>query len=94
MIVKRVGVLSLGKIMAVLYAGIGVIAGVIIALISSMGGSAFAHQGTGMGLGLGVGAIILFPIFYGVMGFIIGLISAWLYNLAAGFIGGVELDLQ
>lgn len=92
MIVKRVGMLSLAKIMAVIYAGIGVLVGIFIALASTMGG--IHHQGSGLGMGLGFGAIILFPILYGVLGFIGGIISAWLYNLAAGFIGGVELDLQ
>lgn len=98
MIVKRVGVLSLAKIMTVVYAGIGVIAGIFMALISTMAGSGLSSHGAvggmGMGMGFGLGAIILFPILYGVLGFVGGIISAWLYNLAAGFIGGIELDLQ
>lgn len=92
MIVKRVGTLSLAKIMAVIYAGIGVLAGVLVALVSSMGSA--IQQESGFGMGFGFGAIILLPILYGVLGFIGGIISAWLYNLAAGFIGGIELDLQ
>ena len=94
MVVKRIGVLSLAKVMAVLYAGIGLLGGLFIALISSIGGSAFAHHEGALGMGFGIGAIVLFPILYDVLGFVGGIISAWLYNLAAGFIGGVELDLQ
>jgi hypothetical protein len=42
----------------------------------------------------GVGAIVLFPVFYGVLGFIMAAIMAGLYNLFAGLVGGIELDLQ
>jgi hypothetical protein len=43
---------------------------------------------------LGVGAIFILPIFYGGIGFIGMLIAAWLYNVIAGFVGGIELDVQ
>jgi hypothetical protein len=97
MIVKRIGVLSLAKVMAVIYVGIGLIAGVCLALFSTVAGGMFAQQGAGglgMGMGMGMGAIITLPILYGLFGFIGGLISGWLYNLVAGWIGGIELDLQ
>jgi len=32
------------------------------------------------------------PIFYGILGFIGALISAFLYNIAAKFAGGIEVD--
>lgn len=95
MIVKRVGVMSLAKVMAVIYAGIGLIAGICVALLSLVAGGALGQHGaSGLGMGFGFGSIILFPILYGVLGFVGGIISAWLYNLVAGSIGGVELDLQ
>ena len=37
--------------------------------------------------------IIIFPIFYGVLGFLTGAVGAWVYNLLAKWIGGVELEL-
>jgi hypothetical protein len=40
-----------------------------------------------------VGAIILFPIFYGVMGFLVGALGAFIYNLVSGFVGGLELTM-
>jgi hypothetical protein len=42
----------------------------------------------------GVGAIIVLPILYGCGGFIGAAISAWLYNLIAGAVGGVEVDVR
>jgi hypothetical protein len=41
-----------------------------------------------------VGALIIMPIFYGVIGFIGGIIGSLLYNLAAGVIGGIRMDLE
>ena len=43
---------------------------------------------------VGVAAIVVFPIFYGLMGFVIALLTAWLYNFAADFVGGIEIDVQ
>lgn len=34
--------------------------------------------------------MILFPVLYLVFGFIFTAIAAWVYNLAAGWVGGVE----
>jgi hypothetical protein len=42
----------------------------------------------------GVGAIIVLPIFYGVLGVVMGALTAALYNLFAGMFGGIELDIQ
>jgi hypothetical protein len=38
--------------------------------------------------------MILMPIFYAVLGFGIGALSAFVYNFAARSIGGVELELE
>lgn len=93
-VVRRFGVLSVAKIMGVLYALIGLIVGAFISLFALVG-AAFLSSNSGMGGGsvlFGVGAIILLPILYGVMGFIGGIITAALYNLLAGMIGGVEIE--
>ena len=93
MVVRRVGPLS-AKIAGVLYAILGFIFGAIVSLISVVG-SAFAPKDAGpMGMLFGAAAIVVLPIFYGVLGFIFSLISAALYNLIAGWVGGIELDVQ
>jgi hypothetical protein len=43
---------------------------------------------------LGVGAVIFLPIFYGVLGVVMGALSAALYNLFAGMVGGVKIELE
>ena len=42
---------------------------------------------------IGIGAVILFPAFYAIVGFIITLVGAWLYNITASLVGGIEVDL-
>jgi hypothetical protein len=96
MIVRRVGPVSFAKITGMLYALMGLIVGACISLFSFVG-SAMAPRGVvpgGFGVLFGVGAIIALPIFYGVLGFIVSLIGAGLYNLVASWVGGVEIDVQ
>lgn len=95
--IKRIGVLSAAKIFGAIYA----VLGLIIAFIYACAGlavvaGALAESDAGF-LGLGVGAILgalcLVPLFYGIIGFVAGAIGAALYNVLAGAIGGLELDL-
>ena len=105
MIIKRVGVLSVAKIMGALYAMLGLIIGLCFGLFVMLGlGAAMignqSHDAAvgagvaGMGMGMGLAMIVLFPIFYGVIGLIGGLITGALYNLTAGFMGGIEIDVE
>jgi hypothetical protein len=84
-----------GIIVAVICVIIGLIAG----LIFGLGGAALASLTPNSGMpNLGPISIILFPIVYGIGGFIAGfidgLIIGALYNLVAGWIGGVEVQLE
>lgn len=98
MYIKRVGVVSLAKILGILYGGLGLIFGAIFALISLSGGALGAAAGeelgiAGLGVLFGIGAIVFLPIFYGVIGFIGGLISGSLFNLAANLAGGLQVEI-
>ena len=96
MVVKRVGPLSAAKLMGVLYALAGLLVGGLISLISIVGGAlATAGEGSPFASMLfGAGAIVVLPIFYGVLGFVTTLIGAALYNVVASMVGGVELEVQ
>ena len=92
---KRIAPLKAGIVLGVLYALLGCIL-VPFFIIGGMGMAAAARQtGTPMPFGFlfGIGAIFL-PIFYGVIGFVFGVISAAVYNLVAKWTGGVELTLE
>ena len=102
MMVRRIGVLSLAKIQSLLMFVIGLIFGVIYGLFFMIFGAAMSSLSRGddrwMGgvssVVVGLVMIIAFPLFYGVLGFIMGLISGVVYNLAAGVVGGLKLDLE
>lgn len=96
MVVKRVKVLSAGKVLGALYALLGLIIGASTALFSLLG-AAGSSDGMGAALGgvfVGVGSIIFLPLLYGLLAFVGGLISAALYNLVSGFIGGIEIEVE
>src|SRR5258707_8871730 len=97
-IVSRFGPASAFKVCLVLYALIGLVLGICIAYFSmvagtlgSMGQSA-APGARLFGFGMGFGAIIFFPLIYGLIGGIFAAIGAAVYNLAAGWVGGLEVD--
>lgn len=95
MVIKRVGPLSFAKISGTLYAIIGLIIGACVSLVAMLGGFAGQTTESGMfGAVMGVAAIIVAPIFYGLLGFFTSLIGAALYNVIAGMVGGVEIDVQ
>ena len=96
MLIKKVGVLSL----AINSAVIGAIAGLMIAVVFLLFGSAFMTMlqatqgsagldGSAFGAGMGVMGLVLFPIMYAVFGFIGGAIYALIFNLAARITGGL-----
>ena len=100
MVITRVAPLSAAKVVAVLYVIIGLIFGGLMTLMGLAGAFAAADSADAFGPGaffgamFGVGSIILLPILYGCFGFVMTLISAWLYNIVSGVVGGVEIDVR
>jgi hypothetical protein len=99
MIIKRVTPLSAAKVAGTLYFVLGLIFGALFSLIAIAGGMASmgeSHGGPAAAYGMlfGVGAIVAFPIFYGVMGFLGAFVMAQLYNALAGAVGGVEIEVE
>lgn len=93
MVVTRVSPLSCAKIAGVLYALMGLLFGVLFSLFAMLGAFAAADGAGMMGAVFGIGAVVLMPVFYARLGFVMTLISAALYNVAAGMIGGIEIDV-
>lgn len=91
--ITKIGVLSLGKIMGIIYAILGLIFGAIMTLFSLAAGPMMYGQGA-EGMLLGAGAIIVLPIFYGILGFLSGIITALVFNAVTGIIGGLELEVE
>ena len=78
--IKRVAPFQIGKVFAVLYAIFSIPIALIMAVAGSMGGA----QSMPMAM------IIAIPVIYVVFGFIFTAIAAWLYNVVAGWTGGIE----
>ncbi len=93
MIVERFGVMSCGTLMGCLYASLGVFAGLAIFAAGIVMAFIGESEAGGMMLG-GVMFGFLGTILYGVMGFVVGLIMAALYNLVAMLVGGIEIEFE
>ena len=99
--VKRVGVFSYAKITAVTMAAFGVIIGVLYGLLFMVvGGALMAGGGRGSsGAGassfaIGLIMMVAIPVMSGIFGFIAGALGAFVYNVASGFVGGIELEIE
>lgn len=97
MTITRVSPMSVAKISGVLYALLGLIFGAFISAFAVLGG-AMATDGdaenSALGMMFGAAAIVILPIFYGCIGFVMTALMATLFNLAAGWTGGVEIDVR
>jgi hypothetical protein len=99
MVIKRVNPISVAKMSGLLGALLGLVIGAFVSLAMMLwaGRPASAAVDAAVprfaGMFVGVGAIVALPIFYGVFMFIVGLIQAALYNVAARWVGGVEIDV-
>ncbi len=89
--IKRVDIMSYAKIYGVIFAIFGLIAGLFIGALGSMFSSISGSSGFG---GFGFLSIIIFPILYGGLGFVFGLIGGAIYNLIAGWVGGIKIELH
>jgi MFS family permease len=102
MTIRRFGVLSVAKMYGLLMFLFGLIFGVIYGLILIVFGAAISAMGPGRdaaagGIGtvaMGVGMMIGLPLFYGILGFIMGAIGALIYNAVSGIIGGIKFELE
>lgn len=97
--IKKVDPFSLAKVLGILYALLGVIIGLMFAVFGSIfSGLPMAENDevaqTMFSTFFGVGSIIFFPILYGIIGLVAGILMAVLYNLVAGWVGGVTIEVS
>ena len=87
----RIDGFSAGKIVGAGYALFGLVVSVIFA-----GGLFLDFAGLGEmwpGVRLGLVWILALPLLYGVLGFLAGLLGAFVFNVGARLVGGLEIDL-
>lgn len=94
--IKKFNPLSVMKIAAICYAALGLLEGILVAVIFSVGLA--GRESTGMPRFLaplfGVFSIFVFPILFAVVGAIGGGLGAVIYNVAARFVGGIEVEVE
>jgi hypothetical protein len=91
--IRRMDVMQMAKTSAALYLLLGLIIGVPVMFFMST----LAKTQPGLPAywgGLGLTTIVVIPVIYGVCGFISGALIAALYNLVAGFTGGIAIELE
>jgi hypothetical protein len=83
--IKRIAPVQLGKLLAVIYALFSLIFVPIFLIISLS-----SPQGKGPGLLFS----IIMPVIYIIFGFVGGVIGAFIYNLSAKWVGGIEIEFE
>jgi|SRR5690349_23046094 hypothetical protein len=95
--VKSLGVLSVAKISGLCYAALGLVLMpffFIFGFIGMIAGRQAGGPGAAIGPIVGIVMAIMMPVFYGCMGFVMGALGSFIYNLMAGWVGGIEVELQ
>src|SRR3954449_10297148 len=98
---KRIAPLQAGKMLGALYGCIALLAVPFFLVFGLFG--AFATSAADSQHGTATGALaggvmiflgLMIPVFYGLCGFVFGIITAVVYNLIAGWIGGIEVEVE
>ena len=90
--IKRIGAKSLGKVLGSTYAVFGFIGGFFFLIIFLFAQNSADTTNAPPPVLFGIAAPIFFSLIYGVLGFVMGVISAWIYNAAAKRVGGIEIE--
>lgn len=89
--IKRVGAKSVARVLGIMYVILGTLFGLIFFILSLFPRLTGEPQ-----LPIGEAAVmfVLFAVGYGLMGWIGGYASTWLYNAIAHRFGGIEMELE
>ena len=95
---KRIAPLQAGKMLAACYGLLSLVVVPFMFAAMAIGGMAARSHGGApplpFMLGMGMGFVLLLPVLYAVIGFVAGVIGAWVYNLLTKWIGGFEFEFE
>ncbi|MEO7040962.1 MAG: hypothetical protein ABI035_01755 [Gemmatimonadaceae bacterium] len=86
--ISRIEPGQFGLVLGATYALLGIFFAIVFFLVGS-----FIPASAGLGSMSRGFMLILFPIFYGVFGYIGGFIGALIYNLVCGTVGGIKVTV-
>jgi hypothetical protein len=83
--IKRFSPIQLGKVLAVLYLALSLVF-IPFFLLAALSGS----RGSSMALAF----IVVLPLIYSLIGFVSGIVGAFIYNFIVKYTGGVEVEIE
>jgi transmembrane protein DUF3566 len=90
---RSVGVLSCARIFAVIHGVLGILMAIVLLAICTARFFAVSGQDKLLMFGL-MGMSLVVPLIYAAIGFVMGAVWAFIYNLVAQKFGGMELALD
>jgi hypothetical protein len=94
---KSITPLQAGKVMAALHGAMSLIFVPFLigfAMLASFLPKTADAPPSAVMIGIAIGLAIVMPLFYAATGFVTGLIGAVVYNLIAGWVGGLEVEVE
>jgi hypothetical protein len=91
---KQIDPVPAGKMLGALYGLMALVMVPFMLGFMALGSMAARQQGGDnapalpLMFGMGIGFMIFLPVIYALMGFVFGVIGAWVYNLVARWLGG------
>ena len=99
---KKINVLQFAKFQSILIAMVGVICGIvysfggllvdILVTMNFLSEESMSTSGISLGTLLAFAALVGMPLIFGVMGYILGIVEAILFNLFAPWFGGIKTN--
>ncbi len=96
--IRRFGIIKTANMAAAVYAVIVLLFSLVILVPMAILGVAMVPSAGGAMVGAGVAGVLLFALFgtliYAVIGWIMTAIACAFYNLVAGWVGGIEVQVE
>jgi hypothetical protein len=92
--IKRIGIKQTAKVISVFYFLISLVFVLPISLIAFFLGSLGGKEDGFFATAFGGIILLLLPLFYALMGFVMVALTALIYNALAKRIGGIEIELD
>ncbi len=88
-----VDVMSVAKMAGAMHVALGLLLAPVFLMLGMIGSLAGPHPNPFGAIG-GLALVVIAPILYGAMAFVIGAIMALLYNLMAKWMGGIQFEVH
>lgn len=96
--IRRFGIIKTANVAAAIYAVIVLFFSLVVLVPMTLLGVAMVPNGGGAALGAGVAGVLIFALIgtalYAAMGWVMTAIACAIYNLVAGWVGGIEVQVE